>query len=99
MTFAQRLFEWRMQRREDWVGTIFEVLGNQIFVFLDDLVDQRAVGAATDAKSASPASCSSTSTTSAAPMSRKVEQHAPPAEALADVGHQSADRDCRHRSC
>ena len=43
MPLAQRFLEGRMQVGGARVGTILQVLGEQVFVFLDDLVDQRAV--------------------------------------------------------
>jgi len=44
VAFAQRLFKRRMQGGGARIGAIFEVLGEQVFVLLDDLVDQRPMG-------------------------------------------------------
>ena len=57
----------RMVRAESlraWVGTIFEVTRHQLFVFLYDLVNQARCAAAIEAKSLSPLSWPSSSTTS-----------------------------------
>ena len=43
MPFAQRLLERRMQGGGGWIGTIFKILGEQVFIFFDDLVDERPV--------------------------------------------------------
>jgi hypothetical protein len=89
VAFAQRLLERRVQRGGARVGAILEVLGEQVLVFLDDLVDQRAVGGGDRFEIGVAGIVFEHFDDIGRAMRRQVEQHALLAEALADVGDQA----------
>jgi hypothetical protein len=98
--FAQRLLERGVQVGHAGVGTIFEVLGEQVLVFLDDLVDQGAVRCGHRFEIGIAGIVFEHFDDIGRAMRRQVEQHALLAEAFADVGDQAGQsRGCRHRSC
>ena len=71
------------------VGAIFEVVGQQVFVFLDDLVDQLAVGGGDRLEIGIAGIVLEHFDDIRRAMRRQVEQHALLAEALADIGDQA----------
>jgi hypothetical protein len=97
---AQGLFERRMQFFRAGVGAFFQVAREQVFVFLDDLVDQGAVRHGDRFKIALAAVVAEQLNDVLAVMRRQVEQHALAAEGFADLADQlGAGRRCRRRSC
>jgi len=89
VAFAQRLFERRMQGRSTGVGAIFQVLGEQVLVFLDDLVDQRPVGGGDGFEIGLAGIMFQHFDDIGGTVGRQVEQHALLAEAFANVGDQA----------
>ena len=89
MPFAQCLLERRMQLARRRLGAILEIAGQQVFIFLDQLVDQLAMGMRHVVEIRVTRVVLQNLDHVDAIMGRQVEQFALVAEALANVGDQA----------
>jgi hypothetical protein len=89
VAFAQRFLERRMQGVGAGVGAVFEILGQQVFILLDDLVDQRPVGRSDRLEVGIAGIVLEHLDDIRRAMGGQVEQQALLAEALADIGDQA----------
>ncbi len=88
MPLAQRLLEGRVKIGHAGVGAVLQVLGQEILVFFDDLVDEGAVGGGNGLEIGVAGSVLQHFDHVGGTVGGQVEDHALFAEALADVGHQ-----------
>ena len=93
MPVAQRLFERCVQLVNARIGPFVKVAREQVFIFLDDLVDQRAVRAGDRLEIALAAVVIEQFDDILSVMRWQIEQHAFAAESFADFAHQPGQID------
>jgi len=89
MAGTQGFLERRVQRGGARIGTVFEILGEQVFVFLDDLVDQRPVRRGDRGEIGVAGFMLKDLDDICGAVGRQVEQQALRAETFANVGDQA----------